>query len=311
MTSPFQAALQEGDLEALRRCPKADLHVHGIGGGSRPYLRERIGHDIAPVAGTLASMAEMHAWTDEHLAPHFAGAAGRELAFEATFAQARLDGVTHIEFGEDAWGITLHGGDPQSVWRMLERAHARGGPEVGWSPQLGISRHCPVPAIEYWMAPLLQLGVFRTLDLSGDEFAQPIEAFVPIYRRAKAAGLRLKAHVGEWGTADDVLRTVDLLELDEVQHGIAAADSPQVMAELARRGVRLNICPTSNLKLGRVTSLRDHPIRRLYDAGVRVSVNTDDPLVFGCSLSGEFLALFQAGLFTAAELDEIRLGALA
>jgi adenosine deaminase len=96
-----------------------------------------------------------------------------------------------------------------------------------------------------------------------------------------------------------------------VQHGIAAADSPQVMAELARLGVRLNICPTSNLKLGRVASLRDHPIRRLYDSGVRVSVNTDDPLVFGCSLSGEFLALFQAGLFTAAELDEIRLGALA
>ena len=171
MASLFQTALLAGDLEALRRCPKADRHVHGIGGGSREYLRERIGHDIAPVTGTLASMAEMHAWTDEHLAPHFSGAAGRELAFESTFAQARLDGVTLVEFGEDAWGLTLHQGDPHGVWRMLERAHARGGPDVGWIPQLGVSRHCPVPAIEYWMAPLLELGVFRALDLSGDEFA--------------------------------------------------------------------------------------------------------------------------------------------
>ena len=68
---------------------------------------------------------------------------------------------------------------------------------------------------------------------------------------------------------------VEVLELDEVQHGIAAAGSSRVMTELARRGVRLNICPTSNLKLGRVASLRDHPIRRLHDAGVRVTVNTD------------------------------------
>lgn len=307
----FETALVAGDLDALRRCPKADLHVHGVGGGSRAYLRDRIGCDIAPLEGALSSMAEMHAWADEHLAPLFEGTAGRELAAEATFAQARLDGVTCIEFGEDAWGITLHASDPKALWAMLQRAHARGGPDVGWIPQLGISRHCAVSAIESWMEPLLDLGVFRTLDLSGDEFAQPIEAFVPIYRRAKAAGLRLKAHVGEWGSADDVLRAVEVLELDEVQHGIAAADSPPAMAALARMGVRLNICPTSNLKLGRVASLQEHPIRRLYDAGVRVTVNTDDPLIFGCSLSGEFLALFEAGLFTAAELDAIRRAALA
>jgi adenosine deaminase len=160
------------------------------------------------------------------------------------------------------------------------------------------------------MAPMLELGCFRTLDLSGDEFAQPIEVFVPLYRRAKAAGLRLKAHVGEWGTADDVWRAVELLELDEVQHGIAAAESPKVMRALAQTGVRLNICPTSNIKLGRVARLEDHPIRRLYDAGVRVTVNTDDPLMFGKSLSEEFLALYQSRVMTAAELDAVRLEGL-
>jgi adenosine deaminase len=134
--------------------------------------------------------------------------------------------------------------------------------------------------------------------------------FAPLYRRAKAAGLRLKAHVGEWGTADDVWRAVELLELDEVQHGIAAADSPAAMRFLAQSGVQLNVCPTSNVTLGRVARMEEHPIRRLFDAGVRVTVGSDDPLTFGTSLSGEFLALCDAGVMTSAELDAVRLQAL-
>ena len=128
-----------------------------------------------------------------------------------------------------------------------------------WVPQLGISRHCGIASIERWAAPLLELGVFKTLDLSGDEGAQSIETFTPIYRRAQAAGLRLKAYVGEWGTADDVWRAVGLLELDEVQHGIAASTSPQVMRVLANAGIRLNLCPTSNVKLGRIETGRPDP----------------------------------------------------
>ena len=193
---------------------------------------------------------------------------------------------------------------------MLQAAHAAGGPQVEWIPQMSFSRHCPIRALDFWMTSMLELGTFRSLDLSGDELVQPIEVFAPLYRRAKAAGLKLKAHVGEFGTADDVWRAVELLELDEVQHGIAAAQSPQVMRALADAGVRLHICPTSNLKLGRVGRMEDHPIRALVDAGVRVTVNTDDVLIFGSSLSEEYLALFQAGVLTAAELDAIRLEGL-
>jgi adenosine deaminase len=127
---------------------------------------------------------------------------------------------------------------------------------------------------------------------------------------AKDKGLRLKAHVGEWGDADDVWRAVEELELDEVQHGIAAAESPAVMRFLAENRIRLNVCPTSNVMLGRVAGLQVHPIRRLFDAGVKVTVNTDDVLMFGKSVSEEFLSLFEAGLFTAPELDTIRLTGL-
>ena len=125
---------------------------------------------------------------------------------------------------------------------------------------------------------------------------------------AKDKGLRLKAHVGEWGTADDVWRPCE--ELDEVQHGIAAAKAPAVMRCLADNRVRLNVCPTSNVMLGPVECMAMHPIRKLYDAGVKVTVNTDDALVFGPSVSEEFLGLYRAGVFRAEELDEIRLNGL-
>jgi adenosine deaminase len=98
----------------------------------------------------------------------------------------------------------------------------------------------------------------------------------------------------------------EVLELDEVQHGIAAAESPSVMRFLADHQIRLNICPTSNILLGRVARLQDHPIRKLFDAGVIVTVNSDDAIVFGAGVSEELLSLYQVGVFTAEELDQIR-----
>ena len=233
----------------------------GVTSGDRAFLKERAGLDIRPVDRVLASMDDMHAWVRGQAGDRFDRMPGRMLGIEATFVQARRDGVTRLEAGEDVWAITLHDGSAQAVWAMLQAAHARGGPGVEWIPQLGLSRHCPVSALERWLAPFLELGVFRTLDLSGDELARPVGEFAPLYRRAKAAGLRLKAHVGEWGTADDVWRAVELLELDEVQHGIAAAASPAAMRFLAQSGVQLNVCPTSNVKLGRVARMEEHPIR--------------------------------------------------
>jgi adenosine deaminase len=305
-SAAFQAALAVGSIEDLRRVAKADLHNHGIMGGCREFLRARTGRDIAPVETPLASMAQMHAWTDAATGGLFNHAAGRLIGFEAAFVQARRDGVTRLEIGEDVWAITLNGGSAEALTGALVALHRRAAPEIEWIPLLGVSRHCSIAAIQRWMEPFLRLGVYRAIDLSGDEFAQPIEAFAPVYQRARAAGLRLKAHVGEWGSADDVRRAVEVLELDEVQHGLAAAVSPPVMRFLADHRIRLNMCPTSNLMLGRVESLAAHPIRRLYDAGVRVSVNTDDVLVFGQGVSDEFLNLHRAGLFTTAELDEIR-----
>ena len=89
---------------------------------------------------------------------------------------------------------------------------------------------------------------------------QPIEDFIPIYKKAKDNGLVLKAHIGEWGTAQDIKKAVELLNLDEVQHGIAAAESESVIEFLKQRNIRLNITPTSNVMLKHIPAMCEHPI---------------------------------------------------
>src|SRR5580658_3146816 len=189
MNEEFQQALRAEDLEAIRRCPKTDLHNHGWAGADPAAVAAILGRTCSPLDHRLASMDEMHAWAGEHfgnLDPKL-----RPQLFEAAFVRAIRDGLVRYELGDDVWAITLDG-SAENVTDILRRAHARGAPKVEWIPQLGMSRHCRIGDIRRWMEPFLALRFYRTVDLSGDEFAQPIENFKPLYRLAKENGLRLK-----------------------------------------------------------------------------------------------------------------------
>ena len=122
--------------------------------------------------------------------------------------------------------------------------------------------------------------------------------------------MKCKAHAGEFGNADSVRKAVEVLELDEVQHGIGAAESPEVMKWLSRNGISLNVCPESNISLKRVKSYRTHPIRILFDHGVNVTVNTDDVMLFNAGNSEQYLKLYKSGIFSAEELNVIRMNGL-
>jgi adenosine deaminase len=156
----------------------------------------------------------------------------------------------------------------------------------------------------------IRSGLFRSIDLYGNETAQPPASFRESYVEARKHGLKLKAHAGEFAGPDLISETLDVLELDEIQHGVAAAWSLPLMNRLHRDRIRLNICPSSNVALGVAKDLAHHPIRTLVDHGIPVTLNTDDLTVFGQSVSQEYLSLFRSGIMTAAELDAIRLEGL-
>ena len=303
----FMDALKNGNLETVRRYPKADLHNHFVLGGSRKYLRENAGIDIHPITKPIHSMDEMHAWCSRYLTSFFDTTEGRCMLIKAAFSQAKEDGVTILEIGEDVWGLAafFHGNIEELV-AAFETAHQEIAPEIELRLQIGLSRHCDTAYLEECLSHFWGCKAFYSIDLYGDELAQPIDNFKPIYRRAKSEGLRLKAHVGEWGSADDVRHAVECLELDEVQHGIASVDDSSVIRFLVDNHIRLNITPTSNHLLGRVRNLQTHPIAMLYRSGIDVTINSDDVLIFDSAVSMEYLRLYQSGCLGAEELDDIR-----
>lgn len=307
----FINAIKQGSLTDIRKCEKADLHNHFVLGGSRRYLKEHAGRNIQPIIKPLLSMDEMHAWNVANIGDYFNSAEGRRMLIKAAFAQAREDGVSILEIGEDVWGLNEYFcGDIEELVGAFEKAHSEIAPEIELRLQIGMSRHCDIAYLEECLSHFWGSKAFYSIDLYGDELAQPIENFKSIYRRAKAEGLRLKAHVGEWGTAEDVRFAVECLELDEVQHGIAAAEDPSVIRFLADNHIRLNITPSSNYLLGRVAELKTHPIAKLYRNGVDVTIGSDDVLIFDSDVSKEYLRLYQCGCLNAEELDDIRINGL-
>ena len=307
MNHDFIEALEKGDLEAIRKIPKADLHNHFVLGGSREFIKDKTGYEIYPITSPLNSMREMDAWSSKYIGNRFNTPEGRRLLIEATFVQAKRDGVKVLEIGEDVWGLgEFFQNDIEELINAFQEANNRVAPEIELRLQIGLSRHCSIDYLMECLSHFWGHKEFYSIDLYGDELAQPIENFVPIYEKAAENGLVLKAHVGEWGNAQDIITAIEVLNLDEIQHGIAAIQDRKAIDYLVENNIRLNITPSSNFLLGRVKDLKTHPIATLYRSGVDVTIGSDDILVFDSDVSKEYLRLYQCGCLTAVELDEIR-----
>ena len=255
----FTYALEQRNLEELRKYPKADLHNHFVLGGNRMFIYQKTRKKIEPLVNPLSSMDEMNQWSQKYIDQDFNSTAMRKFLIRATFEQAKEDGVTVLEIGEDVWGLNeFFNNDIDELVNAFTSAQKEVAPDIELRLQIGLSRHCPISYLEDCLSLFWGNKNFYSIDLYGDELAQPIENFKGIYRRAKKEGLRLKAHVGEWGTAKDVRTAVEELELDEVQHGIAAVSDESVIRFLADNKIRLNITPTSNILLGRVADMSMH-----------------------------------------------------
>jgi adenosine deaminase len=143
------------------------------------------------------------------------------------------------------------------------------------------------------------------IDLHGPENL-PLEPWTADYwAAARRAGKYTKAHAGEFMGPAFMRRVLDELQPQRIEHGVRAAEDPALVAELKRRGVALDVCPLSNHKLMPGVTLARHPIRELFDAGVTVTVSTDDPISFGNTLNEEYAALAEQRGFTRAELAQL------
>jgi adenosine deaminase len=143
--------------------------------------------------------------------------------------------------------------------------------------------------------------------IGGDEANFPPEPYAEVFQAARRAGLHTMAHAGEVVGPASVWGAAEALGVARIGHGIRSIDDPHLIEYLVERQIVLDVCPTSNVRTGAVHRLADHPLRQLFDSGVRVSINSDDPIFFDATMNSEYRLAAQEFGFTAEELSQITL----
>lgn len=293
-------------LKEIRQLKKADLHNHGLLGGKRSVVERFYGRSFSRFKSTGKGIVDLNNWIVKEYRPFFSLPGSIEKAIEAAFLQARSDGVVLLEMSVDGSFHRIFNVPPGKIIAALQYYHKTVAPGIDFRPEIGFSKGFPIDVLLSDFETMNEYGYFRAIDLYNEEDVQPVKNFKKLFQAARKSGLKCKAHAGEFGSAESVRETAEVLELDAIQHGIGAAGSPSVMRWLFDHNIQLNICPTSNIRLKRIRSIRHHPIRTLYDHGVRVTINTDDALIFGDGVSEQYLKLLRAGVFSFQEIDQIR-----
>jgi aminodeoxyfutalosine deaminase len=274
----------------IARLPKVDLHVHLCGSATAATLRRlSVETDVLPRLGerTFAGFAAAYGAAERlvrsgaDIVTLLDGLTEQFLSTRVRYAEVTVTALSHLANGLAA----------DELGAALERGRVRAskrGVELGWvfdcSGELGaaaaertvdwVLRHAPANTVGF--------GV------GGPEAGVPRAQFRPAFERARAAGLHSVPHAGETAGAHSVWTALRELHAERIGHGIRSVDDQALLEHLASTGVTLEVCPTSNLRTGAVASLAEHPLTELLEAGVRVTLGTDNPGLLAIDLDHEY-----------------------
>jgi adenosine deaminase len=306
-----------------RLMPKVELHVH-LEGAIRPAtlltLARRNGHAL-PVEDE-AGLIALYRFRDF---PHFEEMYGTIIGCLNTPADYELIAYEfgrgcaeqNVRYAEVTFTIASHVRRNGLPWQTIlaglnaGRTAAAVNFGVNWGWVFDIDRNRPETQEEVFEITLAarEHGAVA-LGLAGDEGRYPAFLVAETFRRAKAAGLPRVPHAGELGGPERVWETIRLLAPDRLGHGVRSIEDPALVAYLQERQLPLEVCPTSNIRLGVYPSYASHPLRRLWDAGLLLTVNSDDPPMFGADLVHEYEVLVDHFGFTADELERVSLNGI-
>ena len=292
--------------ELLCALPKAELHIH-IEGSLEPELIFELArrNGVTIPYPDVAALRAAYAFTDlqSFLDIYYAGASVllHERDFEdmawAYLARVAADNVTRAEIFFDPQTHTARGVAFATVIAGLARAVARAERELGLSASLIMCflRHL---SEEEAFATLEEALPFRDrfigVGLDSSERGHPPEKFARVFARCRSLGFRLVAHAGEEGPPEYVWTALDVLKVERVDHGVRSLEDPALVSRLARDRVPLTVCPLSNVKLCVFPTLGAHNLGRLLAAGLKATVNSDDPAYFGGYLNRNLVETFAA-----------------
>ncbi|MFO1325787.1 MAG: adenosine deaminase [Rubrivivax sp.] len=290
----------------LRRMPKAELHLH-IEGSLEPELIFRLAerNGVRLPYASVDALRAAYAFTSlqSFLDIYYAGASVllKEQDFFdmawAYFERAAADNVVHAELFFDPQTHTERGVPIEAVIVGLTHACRRAHAEYGITSSLILCflRHLSEDAAFATLEQALPLrDHFIGVGLDSSERGHPPEKFARVFARAGELGLHRVAHAGEEGPASYIRDALDLLKVERIDHGVRCTEDPALVQRLARQRVPLTVCPLSNVRLCVFPTLADHNLAQLLDAGLCVTVNSDDPAYFGGYVNQNYLQTFAA-----------------
>ena len=308
------AAVDRPPNAFIRQLPKAELHLH-LEGAVEPAtlleLRRRHGDNA-----TLAETESLYRYSDfpsflmafKEVSAHLRGPDDYDLATYRLMRQLKDDNVLHAEVYVSVGVCLYRKQDFGAIFEGLERGRARGARDFGVSLLwiFDATRHFGVEDAQkvFELAARYKDRHVVGVGIGGDEQKAPPELFRSVYAYAEEQGLRLTAHAGETGPPESVWGALNL-HAERIGHGFTAAQDADLVEELAQRQIPVEICITSNLRTGVCKSLADHPAKNYFDQGVMITLNTDDPALFGTTLSREYQLAQETFGFTDEHLREL------
>ncbi|HWE59365.1 MAG TPA: adenosine deaminase [Solirubrobacteraceae bacterium] len=310
-------------LEQIRALPKAELHLH-IEGTLEPELAFALArrNGIELRFASVEALARAYNFADlqsflnlyyECMAVLLRPADFADLA-NAYLERATRDGVRHVEMFFDPQAHTSRGVPLDDVVAGLRSAVLEAPVRHGISASViaCFLRDRPVSEAMATLDGLAgHLDVIQAVGLDSAEVGNPPSAFREVFAAAEQLGLRKVAHAGEEGPPEYVWEALDVLGVERIDHGIRAVEDRALLRRLAADRVPLTVCPLSNVRLRCVESLEEHPLPRLLEAGVLVTINSDDPAYFGGYVAENYHALQQALGLDMATLETMARNSLA
>jgi aminodeoxyfutalosine deaminase len=298
----------------IRQLPKAELHLH-LEGAVEPAtlveLRKQHGENT-----TLAETEALYRYNDfatfllafKEVSAHLRGPEDYEFVTYRLMQQLKEETVLHAEVYV-AVGVCLHRKqDFAAIFEGLERGRARGARDFGISLLwiFDATRHFGAEEAQkvFQLAARYKDRHVVGVGIGGDEVKAPPELFRGVYAYAEDHGLRLTAHAGETGPAESIWGALNL-HAERIGHALSAAQDPDLIEELAYRQIPVEICVTSNLRTGCCKTAAEHPVKNYFDQGMMVTLNTDDPALFGTSLAREYQFAQETYGFTDEHLREL------
>jgi adenosine deaminase/aminodeoxyfutalosine deaminase len=313
----------------IRRLPKAELHLH-LEGTIEPATLVELSQRVDAASGaepiTLEAAEELYQYTDfsgfllafKAVTARLKGPAEYELAAYRMIEQLAAQGVVHAEVYISVgvvyfWRKEEDAADPllfEKIFAGLERARERGERDFGLTLYwiFDAVRHFSVPEAErvFRLAATMreQYPSIIGIGLGGDERVAASEPFRAMYAEAEAAGLRLTNHAGET-TGPEAIWEALAIGSERLGHALSAIRDEALMVELRARKIPLELNPSSNVRTGVCASFSAHPLRTYFDAGLMVTLNSDDPAFFGSNVENEYRLAHEIQGFSREELKQL------